>query len=41
MKELQLNNDSVRRKMEDLEKYSGQLKSEENILKEKIIAYEN
>lgn len=27
--------------MDDLDKYSGQLKSQESILKEKIIAYEN
>lgn len=36
-----LNNDNVKRKIEDLDKYAGQLKNQENILKEKIITYEN
>lgn len=39
LKELELNNDNVKRKIDDLERYSTDLKSEENILKEKIISY--
>ena len=31
----------MRRKIDDIEKYQGQLKHEEAILKEKIISYEN
>ena len=41
VKELQLNNDNVKRKIDDLEKYQGQLRHEEAILKEKILSYEN
>ena len=41
VKELELNNDTVKRKIDDLDKYSSQLKHEEAILKEKIISYEN
>jgi hypothetical protein len=36
-----LDNDAARRKIDDLEKYGGQLKTEEAILKDKIMAYEN
>ena len=41
VRDLELNNDGVKRKIDDLEKYAGNLKNEEAILKEKIIAYEN
>ena len=41
VKELELSNDSTKRKIDDLDKYASQLKNEEAILKEKIIAYEN
>jgi len=41
VKDLELNNDNVKRKIDDLDRYSGQLKQEESILKEKIISYEN
>jgi chromosome segregation ATPase len=41
VKDLELNNDNVKRKIDDLDKYAGQLKNEESILKEKIISYEN
>lgn len=41
LQSLQINNDGVRKKMDELDRYLGQLKAEENLLKEKIIAYEN
>ena len=41
VRELELNNDGVKRKIDDLEKYAGNLKNQEAILKEKIISYEN
>lgn len=40
-KNLELDNDATRRKMDELEKYSSQLKAEEGLLKEKIMGYEN
>lgn len=41
VKGLELEKDSTRRKIDDLDKYSLQLKAEEGILKEKIMSYEN
>ena len=41
VKEFQLNNDGVKRKIDELERYQGQLKQQESILKDKIISYEN
>lgn len=38
-KNLEFDNDATRRKIDDLEKYSQQLKTEESILKEKIMSY--
>lgn len=40
-KNLEINNESVRRKIDDLEKYLAQLKTEESLLKEKILSFEN
>jgi predicted nucleic acid-binding Zn-ribbon protein len=36
-----LNNENVRRKIDDHQKYLDQLKTEEALLKDKIISYEN
>lgn len=41
LKDHELNNQSVGRKIDDLEKYQNQLKNQEDILKEKILSYEN
>lgn len=41
VKGLELENNSCRRKIDDLDKYSLQLKAEEGILKDKIMGYEN
>lgn len=41
VKGLELENNSCKRKIDDLEKYSLQLKAEEGILKDKIMGYEN
>ena len=38
-KNLEFDNDATRRKIDDLERYSQQLKTEEKILKEKIMSY--
>jgi phage shock protein A len=38
-KNLEFDNDATRRKIDDLERYSQQLKTEESILKEKIMSY--
>lgn len=38
---MELDNDATRRKIDDLDKYSLKLKTEEGILKEKIMSYEN
>jgi hypothetical protein len=36
---VELDNDPTRRKIDDLEKYSGKLKTEESILKDKIVLH--
>lgn len=36
-----MNNENVRRKIDDHQKYLDQLKTEEALLKDKIISYEN
>jgi chromosome segregation ATPase len=41
IRDLASNNDIVKRKIEDFEKYLTKLKIEENALKEKIMGYEN
>lgn len=39
LKNIEIDNESAKRKIEDLEKYMAQLKSEDALLKDKIIAY--